>query len=105
MAHTTVQMISLSKAGNLVNQPFSIECWRATLIFTSAGGGSSITIDGIPWDVLLGTGGAKQTQRIELGGAYHEGRPVNIKHDLRITTNGETLYALLILQHFVDDGK
>ena len=98
-------MFNLKTMGTMVDQPFNINCWRATLVFVSQKN-TLVTIDGIPADFLVEQTGTGLQQRIELGGCYLHGRPVNIKHDLRITQDAvEPFNALLILQDFIDDGK
>lgn len=100
-------MFNLTTMGTMVDQPFSLDCWRATLVFVSQKPGTLVHIDGIPVDFLVdGATSTGAPQRIELGGCYLHGRPVNIKHDLRITQDASDPFnALLILQDFVDDGK
>lgn len=110
MAHVQVRMVNLSIAGDMTDQPVSIDCWRATLIFlTDRLASYNILIDGIPWDFLQDDNGQYHSQRIELGGAYMNGRPIKVKHDLRITTplatGGSPFRALLVLQDIVEDGK
>ena len=106
MASIRIRMFNLKTMGTMVDQPFNINCWRATLVFVSQKPGTLVTIDGIPVDFLVDNTGSSLQQRIELGGCYLHGRPVNIKHDLRITQDAaDPFNALLILQYFVDDGK
>lgn len=102
-------MVNLSTVGDMIDQPVSIDCWRATLIFlTDKLQSGNILIDGIPWDFLYDANDAYHAQRLEFGGAYMDGRPIKVKHDLRITaraTGGHPLRALLVLQDIVEDGN
>lgn len=105
MAHVQVQFLNINIMGGMIDQPVSVDCWRATLIFLAAKTALA-TIDGVPWDFLTNPGDeTRHVQRIEMGGCYKDGKPVNIKHDLRFNTANEPIQALLILQYFVDDGK
>ena len=102
MAHVEFKMIPLNVAGDMVDVPVNINCWRATLIFRSTRSGASFTIDGVSWDWLNDPNDQTAgVQRIEWGGLVVDGKPVNIQHDLRFTSNGEVFAALLILQYYV----
>lgn len=107
MATIQIRMFNLTTMGVLEDQPFSLDCWRATLIFVSNKPGTTVFVDGIPWDFLVDSAtGTGVQQRIELGGCYLNGRPVNIKHDLRISVgSGDPFQCLIVLQNFVDDGS
>lgn len=109
MAHVEIKMVNLVQSGTLIDQPISIDCWRATIVFLTdrTGPAASTVIDGVPWDFLYDVNDQYHSQRIELGGAYLNGKPVNIKHDLRFTTDPGVLVPriLLVLQYFVEDGK
>lgn len=101
MAHVEIKFIPLNFSGNMIDQPINIDCWRATLVFRS-GDSTRWRIDGIRWDFLDDPSvGRTDVQRIELGGLVVDGKPVNIKHDLRFTADGDTIAALLVLQYYI----
>lgn len=99
MAHVEFQFISLRIAGNMVDAPISLDCWRASILFLSAKAGTSFTLDGIPWDFLTADE-IRHTNRIELGGLLVDGKPVNIKHDLRISSDTPIDATVLIVKQY-----
>lgn len=102
MAHVELKFIPISVAGDMVDLPINIDCWRATLVFWSLPRGTNFLIDGVSWDWLTEPNNNTQAvQRIELGGLVVDGKPVNIKHDLVFNAGGEVLQAMLILQYYV----
>lgn len=107
MAHVNFVLLNFVTMGDLVDQPISLDCWRATLIFVSQKPGTIVTIDGVPVDFLVdGATSTGTAQRLELGGLIVRGEPVNIKHDLRVSQSASDPFnALLVLQYYVPDGN
>jgi len=85
--HLTFDITQLSAQGNpganATQFPIALDCWRVTIILSGNGtSGPPVTlIDGkaIPMDR------DEQNVVFQLGGAYFNDKPINIKHDLKIT--------------------
>lgn len=105
MAHVEFTFQNLQLAGEVVDMPIDISCWRATLLFMSKKT-DKLTIDGVPFNFLYDLdNNLKGVGRIELGGLVVDGKPVNIKHDLRISISaGQPFQLLLVRQYYVDNG-
>jgi len=84
-------------------QIISLDCWRATIVFKGATGPTMI-LDNVPFNFLLAedANDVNASQRVVIGGAYLNGVPINIKHDLEFSMPpGATAYAVLVLEYFV----
>lgn len=107
MAHVEFTFQSLELVGGMSDAAVNVDCWRATLLFLSKKS-ANITIDGVPWAFLYDVvADRNNVGRIELGGLVVDGKPVNIRHDLRISTpggDGGRLQLLLIRQFYIADA-
>lgn len=104
MAHIEFKFIPLNTFPSDSEQQIGLDCWRVRLIFKCPEG-ITFRLDDVPW-TFLGPEDADDLpsfQQLEVGGAYLNGRPINVKHTLTFTMPpGATAYAMLVLEYFVE---
>lgn len=100
MAHIEIELISLRIGGEMVDAPITLDCWRASILYTSSKDADDILIDGVNWNYQTDVNDQRYSNRIELGGLVVDGKPVNIKHDLRVSINTQKEATVLIVKQY-----
>lgn len=103
MAHIEFNMTPLYLIGEVEDMQLDLDCWRATLVWRTQWNITGVpTIDGIPWNFLAASS-ADQTdgvERIELGGAYLNGVPINMRHTLKISIKTIDVFQMLVIRQY-----